>query len=53
VSAERTTTPTGDGLAMRNKNGKKIARRVRVPMARATRSNGKWSMTLITGGTLG
>jgi hypothetical protein len=46
-------TYTADGPAMRIKVGKKIARCVRIPMARATPPNEKWFMTLITEGTLG
>jgi putative transposase len=35
---------TEDGLAVRTKLRKKIARRSRVPALRATRPNEKWSM---------
>jgi putative transposase len=38
---------TEDGLAVRTKVRKKIARRARVPMQRATRPNEKWSMDFV------
>jgi putative transposase len=38
---------TEDGLAVRTKVRKKIARRARVPMLRATRPNQKWSMDFV------
>jgi len=38
---------TEDGLAVRTKARKKIARRARVPMLRATRPNEKWSMDFV------
>ena len=39
---------TEDGLAVRTKARKKIARRARVPIQRATRPNEKWSMDFVT-----
>ena len=38
---------TEDGLAVRTKVRKKIARRMRVPMVKATRPNEKWSMDFV------
>jgi len=38
---------TADGLAVRTKVRKKIARRTRVPLLRATRPNEKWSMDFV------
>jgi putative transposase len=38
---------TEDGLAVRTKVRKKIARRARVPALRATRPNEKWSMDFV------
>jgi putative transposase len=38
---------TEDGLAVRTKVRKKIARRARVPVLRATRPNEKWSMDFV------
>jgi putative transposase len=38
---------TEDGLAVRTKVRKKIARRARVPAARATRPNERWSMDFV------
>jgi putative transposase len=38
---------TEDGLAVRTKVRKKIARRARVPMLRASRPNQKWSMDFV------
>jgi putative transposase len=38
---------TEDGLAVRTKVRKKIARRSRVPALRATRPNEKWSMDFV------
>ena len=38
---------TEDGLAVRTKVRKKMARRARVPMSRATRPNQKWSMDFV------
>jgi putative transposase len=38
---------TADGLAVRTKVCKKIARRTRVPLLRATRPNEKWSMDFV------
>jgi putative transposase len=38
---------TADGLAVRTKVRKKIARRTRVPVLRATRPNEKWSMDFV------
>ena len=38
---------TQDGLAVRTKVRKKIARRSRVPALRATRPNEKWSMDFV------
>jgi putative transposase len=35
-----------DGLAVRTKVRKKIARRMRVPLVKATRPNEKWSLDL-------
>jgi hypothetical protein len=38
---------TEDGLAVRTKVRKKLARRMRVPMVKATRPNEKWSMDFV------
>ena len=38
---------TADGLAVRTKVRKKLARRARVPIAAATRPNEKWSMDFV------
>ena len=38
---------TEDGLAVRTKVRKKIARRARIPVPGATRPNEKWSMDLV------
>ena len=38
---------TEDGLAVRTKVRKKIARRMRVPLVKATRPNQKWSMDFV------
>jgi putative transposase len=38
---------TEDGLAVRTKVRKKIARRMRVPLVKATRPNEKWSMDFV------
>lgn len=38
---------TADGLAVRTKVRKKIARRARIPVQGATRPNEKWSMDLL------
>ena len=40
---------TEDGLTVRTKVRKKLARRARVPTPRATRPNAKWSMDFLAG----
>ena len=41
---------TEDGLAVRTRVRKKIARRIRVPLVKASRPNQKWSMDISSPG---